>query len=501
MLLSNLNFFVVTLFLLNFLFTNAFISLDFTYINKKTGKSTPNDSSTAEYFSSLIYNPIYTTLNINNKEIKFHITMDRYSTYISEKNLKNIDPKAADEKNEKGNLCSLNYIGIPIALYTNSSFSFKVNNSKSINSKLSFFMPKQMINDSKEIEKYCYARETEEIGLNIKKGNKLFKVAVEYDPDDDYRDYDDDYYDYDHDFDDDDKIYKNDGFYIEENTNLITQLKEQKIISSYAFFIKYNKKSENGKIIIGWLSHECDSDNYKEKYFIYDTISLEQDLPVWQKKIDNIKYGEQILNGSKTIEFSLDSGFIVTSTYNKKILDEIFFENPKFAKYCKEEIIEEHYVKSCDKKIIKEFQPIKFCFTTVYNDNINIIEFDYNDLFIKSESNKDIYYFQIVFKGGYYNWLLGRPLFKKYPMIFDQNKKIFGFYSKTGEEKDKGESNKAWIIVIILIIILICIIIFGIVFYIRNISNKRKQKANELIDDNYDYEPASENNKKTDIIN
>ena len=93
--------------------------------------------------------------------------------------------------------------------------------------------------------------------------------------------------------------------------------------------------------------------------------------------------------------------------------------------------------------------------------NSSKIEFDYNDLFIQSEKNKDIYYFQIVFKGRYYNWLLGRPLFKKYPMIFDQNKKIFGFYSKTGEEKDDGEFNNAWIIVIILIIILIGIIIFG----------------------------------------
>ena len=497
---SNLNFFVITLFVKNFLLTNTFISLDFTYINKKTGKSIPSDSSIAEYFSSLIYNPIYTTLNINNKETKFHITMDRYSTYISEKNLKNIDPKAADEKNEKGNLCSLNYIGIPIALYTNSSFSFKVNDSKSINPKLSFFMTKQMINDSKEIEEYCYASETEEIGLNIKKGNKLFKVAVEYDPDDDYRDYDDDYYDYGYDY-DDDKIYKNDGFYLEENTNLITQLKLQKIISSYAFFIKYNKNGENGKIIIGGLPHDYDSDNYKEKDFIYDTISLEQDLPVWQKKLDNIKYGEQILNGSKIIEFSLDSGFIVTSTHNKKVLDEIFFENPKYSKYCKEEIIQDHYVKSCEKKIIKEFQNISFGFTTIYNDNLNIIEFDYNDLFIKSEINKDIYYFQIVFKGRYYNWLLGRPLFKKYPMIFDQNKKIFGFYLKTREEKDEEKFNKAWIIVIFLIIILIGIIGFGIVLYIKYISNKRKQKANELIDDNYDYEPSSESNKKTDIIN
>ena len=231
MLFSNLNFFVITLFTLNLLFIKTYISLDFTYINKKTGNNVPDDSSIKEYFSSLIYNPIYTTLTINDKETKFHITMDRYSTYISEKNLKNIDPKAADEKNEKGNLCSLNYIGIPIALYTNSSFSFMVNNSKSINPKLSFFMPKQMINDSQVIKEYCYASETEEIGLNINKGNKLFEVSVEYNPedddyryddDDDYRyDDEDDYYvnvfDYNND-DNEDKIYKNDGYYIEENT-------------------------------------------------------------------------------------------------------------------------------------------------------------------------------------------------------------------------------------------------------------------------------------------
>ena len=103
-------------------------------------------------------------------------------------------------------------------------------------------------------------------------------------------------------------------------------------------------------------------------------------MPVWQKKLDVIKYEEQILSGSKIIEFSLDSGSIVTS----KVLDEIFFENPKYAKYCKEELIEDHYVKSCEKKVTKEFQKISFGFTTIYNDNLNIIEFDYNDLFIKS---------------------------------------------------------------------------------------------------------------------
>ena len=71
----------------------------------------------------------------------------------------------------------------------------------------------------------------------------------------------------------------------------------------------------------------------------------------------------------------------------------------------------------------------------MYNDELNTLEFNYEDLFVKSK-NDDTYYFQIVFKSGYYNWLLGRPLFKKYHMVFEQKKKIFGFYKEDTMKKE-----------------------------------------------------------------
>ena len=60
---------------------------------------------------------------------------------------------------------------------------------------------------------------------------------VDIDPDEDYREDDDDYYDYSTDETEEDKIHKNDGLYMEESTNMITQLYSKNIIKSYAFFV------------------------------------------------------------------------------------------------------------------------------------------------------------------------------------------------------------------------------------------------------------------------
>ena len=126
---------------LNILFVNSFISLPFTYINKLTGENEPSLSNITNYFKSLFNNPIYTILNINNKLLKFHITMDRHTMYISEKVLKEIDPNAAFRNNDDiEDVYSLDYIGISRALYTTSSFSFILNNTKNTTSNnFSFF--------------------------------------------------------------------------------------------------------------------------------------------------------------------------------------------------------------------------------------------------------------------------------------------------------------------------------------------------------------------------
>ena len=100
-------------------------------------------------------------------------------------------------------------------------------------------------------------------------------------------------------------------------------------------------------------------------------------------------------------------------------------------------------------------------------------EFNYNDLFIKID---DYYYFIIVFfeKDTKY-WILGRPFLKKFQIVFDQEKKLIGFY-KTG-------INFSLLILILLIIITIILIIYIMKFALKK---SKRVKASELTD-SFDY--------------
>ena len=137
-----LSFLFILLFNLTNIKAGSTISLPFIYINNKTNTSTPITDTPKDYFESLMKNPLYTTIKVNNKDIKIHITLDRYTTYISQKTLLEIDPEAAEIKEDE-DLYSLEYIGIYRAKYTNNSFSFKLNDTQDITlSNYSFFIVK-----------------------------------------------------------------------------------------------------------------------------------------------------------------------------------------------------------------------------------------------------------------------------------------------------------------------------------------------------------------------
>ena len=119
--------------------------------------------------------------------------------------------------------------------------------------------------------------------------------------------------------------------------------------------------------------------------------------------------------------------------------------------------------------IIQKFPNLKF-----YNLEMKyFFEFNYNDLFIKID---DYYYFLIVFfeKDTKY-WILGRPFLKKFQIVFDQEKKLIGFY-KTG-------INFSLLILILLIIITIILIIYIMKFALKK---SKRVKASELTD-SFDY--------------
>ena len=63
---STITFFFISFAFLNNIYINSFISLNFTYINKKTGKPIISSGSAEEYLESLIFLFLSNIIEINN---------------------------------------------------------------------------------------------------------------------------------------------------------------------------------------------------------------------------------------------------------------------------------------------------------------------------------------------------------------------------------------------------------------------------------------------------
>ena len=211
--------------------------------------------------------------------------------------------------------------------------------------------------------------------------------------------------------------------------NIINQLKEKKIISSYLFSIKY-KEEDKGELIIGEYPHNYDKKNYNKNLLSEIRINyFKNEYSRWQIIFDNVKYGnEEIKRGNKVI-FSIEYGMLYSTRNYKAMVDkEFFFQYTKKFK-CKIQDVniekksdQNDYIYYCDKDVdISKLKNLTF-----YNKNLNMtFEFDYNDLF---ELHDDKYYFLVLMRKNSDIWFLGKPFFKKYQLIFNQDNKVIGFY-------------------------------------------------------------------------
>ena len=87
-------------------------------------------------------------------------------------------------------------------------------------------------------------------------------------------------------------------------------------------------------------------------------------------------------------------------------------------------------------------------------------------------------------------WFLGSPFFKKYQMVFDLDNKVIGFYTNINESySENKKNNNKNVFIYILVIIGLVIIIIGLIFLLIKcyLSLPRKKRANELLDENYEY--------------
>ena len=302
--------------------------------------------------------------------------------------------------------------------------------------------------------------------------------------------------------------YMGNGLFKEESANFITQLKRRDQINSFAFSIKYNN-DDNGEIIIGDLPHEYSPEKYSPDNYFFDTVSITKEPPFnWHFTYKKCSYGTDEIDKSNTVKFSIDFGFIKGNSKLKNFLENNFFN----LNSCYKNQVKDYEMFYCKKDAIKNFKPIIFELQSKYcANNANAkFEFTYEDLFIKDKTNNDIYYFQIVFdnKGLYSNWIFGKPLFKKYQMVFDQDKKTYGFYlqpnnkgisniNNINEKTDNASSKISWVIVVILLLVSLVLI-----YLLRRYVSKlpRKLKANEL-EENFSYDSNNSKYNQIDVSN
>ena len=117
------------------------------------------------------------------------------------------------------------------------------------------------------------------------------------------------------------------------------------------------------------------------------------------------------------------------------------------------------------------------------------IEFSNKELF-KEYSGYE--YFLVVFNSEKNDFILGKPFFRKYPIVFNLENQIgkIGFYPNQLNLYDNDNSNNMIYFSSIsymyigIGLINICLLLYIMLKYFKN---NRKKRANELFDDNFEY--------------
>ena len=308
------------------------------------------------------------------------------------------------------------------------------------------------------------------------------------------------------------------GFSGDECPNFITNIRSYAHLNKYLISYSFSNR-DNGYLVIGDELYNYSRIYHESQYkAIYTTyyymISHNKEIIVDSNK--NIT-----LNNTYAF-LQYDLGVIIGTNEYKKAIDEIFFSKLILEDICRVNIVklnetDSYYLYICQEKNfnIKLFPKIIF-FSRSY---IFDFELNYNDLFIKKYDNR--YYFLVLFKVNNEtnnetkikdNWIFGEPFYKKYNFTLNLDARMIGFYNpnfdfeedeeiidqKIDKRKNKNVSLKIILGVLGFIFILFLMILC---FYLgMKIKEGRKQRANELKDENYEYIQDNEGGKNT-IIN
>ena len=280
--------------------------------------------------------------------------------------------------------------------------------------------------------------------------------------------------------------------------NLIRSLKNANAIKSYNWFLYFGKEH---KFIVDGFPHDLDSKKYNaEKNKTVGAINGGY-YTVWGLYFTDIyiftnNTRRNISNElHRKADIKIDYKLIIAPEETAIILDQEFFDEYYNKNICFKGSLGEYREGFIYCKNIKEFEVTKF--KTIYFKSLGLyrtFSLNFNDLFYYKD---DYVYFLLLFKNSY--WTFGELFLRKYYLVFNQDAKAISFYGEEEEEneqKNKNEENKKNkknkfefklnFTNVLLLLILITIIVVGIVLYIK--KGKRKNRANELDDDNYEYD-------------
>ena len=309
-------------------------------------------------------------------------------------------------------------------------------------------------------------------------------------------------------------------------------LKNKKILSKLIYSFDFYSRFD-GYFYIGPEPHFFNikkSTNKDYQYVKMKTIPSKEGYINWDIKFDKIiikndsdYYNDyNLINTQARIDFNL--GLIIGTKEYQEFIDKNFFNYMIEKEICKKNLVQyslsNYYVYNCN---VDLYQRIKLGRPTTYFDLFPEIEFYNSDLENNLKISKNYlfeninrkYYFLIIFVADKNNniWRLGQPFLKYHQFVFDYDSKTVGYYdtniykkkenkknedeSNVINDKEKNETdysnknkeNKGLnnIVKIIIQIIIIGFIAFLAFYFGMKIKESRKKRANELIDDNYEY--------------
>ena len=254
---------------------------------------------------------------------------------------------------------------------------------------------------------------------------------------------------------------------IYKDYNILIQLKKKNLIDNYCFSFLFLNDIE-GILYIGNYPHQYNNSFYDYFDFYHFHIALSNQLT---EMFDKIYYGKHLMNAIGSFYFNLSLGGIIGNYFIQNLIEFDFFSPLIEKKKCEKKLINAFLYYECDNDVeINLFKNLSF-----YNKEINYtFVLTYEDLFDKI--NGKIYCKLIFRKTMLPIFILGQPFLKKYYFMFDQDKKLMGFYKKLKEKKKSFLS-----IFHILFIILIFFLVFLIIILIKMIMKKPLRiRASEL---------------------